>query len=86
MHHINFWFNGTFGFGRDTCTFEEFQDECHGNHLGYQNGTDSESHVAILFFQITSFPEPYHGWIILNLDDQLPCLISKLNDLPYSEF
>ena len=38
--------------------------------------------ATILDIKTEQTLNPHHGWIILKLDDQLPCLISKLNDLP----
>ena len=45
-------------------SFEEFQDGCHGGHLGYQNGTI----LAILNLYITPMPL-FKFW--LNLTNNL---------------
>ena len=37
MLPIKFWFNPTFGW--EEMSYEEFQDDRHGGHLGYKNGT-----------------------------------------------
>ena len=37
MPPIKFQLNSTHDLGGDV--FEEFQEGCHGGHLGYQNGT-----------------------------------------------
>ena len=37
MLPIKFWLNLTYGL--EEMSFEEFQNGCHGGHLGYRNGT-----------------------------------------------
>ena len=37
MPPIKFWLN--LAYGLEEMSFEEFQNGCHGGHLGYRNGT-----------------------------------------------